>query len=445
VNYIDCDSGLLAQPINDDDGTIEPGQASPYDFVAYMPMHAYIYRPTMKMWPAASVNARVEPIEVNGKKITPSSWIDENLPVEQMTWAPGMPEIIRDKLVAEGGWIDHVGASTFNLYRPPRIKSGDPNLASRWVDHFKCIYPDEADLIIKFLAHRVQRAHEKVNFGIVLGGGQGIGKDTMLEPVKHAVGPWNFTEVTPQQLLGRFNSFVKSVILRVSEARDLGDISRYAFYEHMKPLLAAPPDVLRVDQKHIHEHAAFNVTAPILTTNYKTDGIYLPADDRRHYVAWSEKKKEEFTPKYWNEMWGWYHKGGLQHVAAYLRTLDLSGFDPKAPPPKTRAFWDIVNASRAPEDAELQDVLDAMKNPTVVTLAQVKMRAQGELLEWLADRKNRRLIPHRMESCGYLPVHNGGAKDGLWKINDKRQAIYGNSDLSLADQLKAARGLTNQE
>ena len=62
----------------------------------------------------------------------------------------------------------------------------------------------------------------------------------------------------------------------------------------------------------------------------------------------------------------------------------------------------------------------------------------GKLIGW-------RLIPHRMESCGYLPVHNGGAKDGLWKINDKWQAIYGNSDLSLADQLKAARGLTNQE
>ena len=35
-------------------------------------------------------------------------------------------------------------------------------------------------------------------------------------------------------LLGRFNGFVKSVILRVSEARDLGDVNRYAFYDHMK-------------------------------------------------------------------------------------------------------------------------------------------------------------------------------------------------------------------
>src|ERR1700757_222482 len=33
------------------------------------------------------------------------------------------------------------------------------------------------------------------------------------------MGPWNFAEASAQQLLGRFNSFIMSVILRVSEAR----------------------------------------------------------------------------------------------------------------------------------------------------------------------------------------------------------------------------------
>jgi hypothetical protein len=47
-------------------------------------------------------------------------------------------------------------------------------------------------------------------------------------------------------MLGRFNSFVKSVILRVSEARDLGKLNRVQFYDHMKTYTASPPDVLRV-------------------------------------------------------------------------------------------------------------------------------------------------------------------------------------------------------
>jgi hypothetical protein len=61
---------------------------------------------------------------------------------------------------------------------------------------------------------------------------QGIGKDTILEPVKYALGPRNFQEVKPPQIIGRFNGFIKSVIVRISEARDLGDVDRYQFYDH---------------------------------------------------------------------------------------------------------------------------------------------------------------------------------------------------------------------
>ena len=141
---------------------------------------------------------------------------------------------------------------------------------------------------------------------LCLAAARDIGKDTILEPVKHAVGPWNVAEVSPQCLVGRFNGYVKSVLLRVSEARDLGEVNRYAFYEHMKTLTAAPPDVLRCDEKNLREHAVMNVCGVIITTNHKMDGIYLPADDRRHYVAWSEITKDGFASDYWRNLWGWY-------------------------------------------------------------------------------------------------------------------------------------------
>jgi hypothetical protein len=56
----------------------------------------------------------------------------------------------------------------------------------------------------------VRRPHEKINHALVLGGKQGIGKDSMLEPVKHAIGSWNFAEVSPQHVLGNFNGLLKS-------------------------------------------------------------------------------------------------------------------------------------------------------------------------------------------------------------------------------------------
>ena len=113
-----------------------------------------------------------------------------------------------------------------------------------------------------------------------------------------------FREVSPQHMLGRFNGFLKSVILRVNEARDLGDQNRYQFHDHMKAYTATPPDVLRIDEKHLREHSILNCCGIIITTNHKADGIFLPPDDRRHFVAWSDLAKEDFSDDYWSNLWG---------------------------------------------------------------------------------------------------------------------------------------------
>jgi hypothetical protein len=406
------------------------------DFIAYLPAHQYIYTPTGELWPAASVDAKVGPID----GIKASRWLDQNKCVAQMTWAPGMPAVIADKTVKDSGWIDKPGVAVFNLYRPPVLVPGDATAAGPWVDHVRRVYPVDAEHIINYLAHRVQRPHEKVNHGLVLGGAPGVGKDTLIEPVKRAVGPWNVAEISPVQVLGRFNGFIKSVILRISEARDLGEMNRFSFYEHLKAFLAAPPDVLRCDEKNLREHAVFNVMGVIITSNRK-DSFYLPADDRRHYVAWTDATQGDFTEAYWRELWGWYDAGGDRHVAAYLAQHDLSIFDPKRPPAKTDAFWEIVETNRAPENSELDDVLDELKRPDVVTLSIVRAMATGDLLEWFSDRKNSRQIPHRLGDCGYVSVRNMTAKDGLWVVGGKRQSIYAKADLSVRDRYDAAAAL----
>src|SRR5258706_2430318 len=106
------------------------------DFYAYMPMHSYIFAPTGDMWPAASVNARIDsltlldqngkPITDNGipKRILPNAWLDRHKPIEQMTWAPGKPMLIRDRLISDGGWLARDSGTTFNLYPSPTLQDG---------------------------------------------------------------------------------------------------------------------------------------------------------------------------------------------------------------------------------------------------------------------------------------------------------------------------------
>ena len=299
----------------------------PTDFYSILPQAQYLYLPTRDLWPARSVSARL------GWRVRKQ--LDLDRAAVQMTWHPDESLVIENRIVADGGWVFQPGVHVINLYQKPNPITGDATHASIWRDHLRFIYPEEADHIEHWLAHRIQHPGEKVNHALVLGGAQGIGKDTLLEPVKYGVGPWNWAEITPTQMLGRFNGWARAVVVRVSEARDLGDVDRFAFYDHSKSYIAAPPDVIRVDEKNLREHPVFNVMGVIITTNHKTDGIYLPPDDRRHFVAWSERTKDGFVPSYWSELWGWYNDaGGIGHVVELLRTLDLSALIPKLRRPR---------------------------------------------------------------------------------------------------------------
>ena len=82
-----------------------------------------------------------------------------------------------------------------------------------------------------------------------------------------------------------------------------------------------------------------------------------------------------------------------------------------------------------------------MGNPDATTLIQVADAATGDFETWIRDRKNRRVIPYRFEKCGYVPVRNDAAEDGLWKIDGIRQVVYAKTTLSLHDRLRAVSAL----
>lgn len=424
-----------------------PG-ASLTDFWAHLPSHQYIFVPTRELWPASSVNGHLavkfdDP--ETGKKMSASDWLDKHRAVQQITWHPGRALIVQDEIVSNGGWTPHAGAKVFNMYQPAQRKAGTASQAEPWLAHLKRIYPNDYRHILSWLAHRIQHPGVKINHALVLGGGPGIGKDTLLHPVLEGVGPWNCSEVSPTQVTGSaFNPWVKCVVVRISELRDLKK-DRVNFYETMKVYTAAPPDTLSVNQKHMHEYYVPNVMGVLYTTNNLTDGLYLPADDRRHYVAWSDARKEDFSPQYWVELWAWLGQGGAWHVVEYLNTLDLAAFDAKAPPPKTSAFWVIVQSNGDPDLFQLSALLEQDGAPRAMILDDFIRMAQcaqmAELASELGDKTKRRSTSSKLHRVGYVAIHNPDAKDGLWVVGRRRIAIYARNSLPGSDQLAAARTL----
>ena len=276
------------------------------DFVAYM------QRATTSSCPPATVagarvDARLSPVpllDTNGKPV-----------IDKKT---GKPEDDQGERLARqeragraddlGAWIRAAGPRQAGrrrrLDRPERrdrvqpVSAADarttatPRKAGPWINHVQEIYPDEAGPYRSgFSRTGCSGRRRRSTTGWFSAALQGIGKDTLLEPVKYAVGAWNFEEVSPPQMLGRFNGFLKSVVLRISEAKDLGDIDRYKFYDHMKPILAAPPDVLRVDEKNLREHDVFNVCG-VDHDDQLQDQRHLPAGRRPAALRRLEREDE---------------------------------------------------------------------------------------------------------------------------------------------------------
>ena len=435
--------GAVAEPLPEHPNLTAPQAFALEDFVAYLPGGTFCYLPTREMWPASGANAKLGDVMVNGvSKIKAATWLSQNRAADAMAWCPGEPMLIKDRLLVECGWIAKPGDTTLNNYRPPTIAARDGD-ASIWLNHIKTIYPEDWEHIVSWFAHRVQRPGEKINHALVLGGEPGVGKDSLLEPIKPAVGAWNFCDVSPANVMGRFNSHLKSIVLRISEVHDLGEIDRFAFYDRTKTLCAAPPDTHRIDEKNMREYQAVNVTGVIMTTNHKAGGLYLPPDDRRHYVAWSPTPTGTFAPEYFDGLYGWFRTGGNEIVAHYLATLDISAFNAKAPPLKTPAFWEIVQSARSAESADVDDALDALGRPDAITLAMLEHSpgATHEFRAWLGDRKNGVKIAHRMTDAGYAPIRNPDANDGQWRIGGKRRSVYGKRAVSKVDQLTLAAAM----
>lgn len=408
------------------------------DFWAHLPSHRYYNRHTRESYSAEAINGHLKRF-TDALGMKPALYLDMLRAVQQMSWHPGQPEIIEGMTSDNGSLRPDPKGRIFNRFRPSDAVSsdGDPSV---WVNHLRYIYPTDWEYIVKWMAYRIQNPGEKINHAIVLGGVQGTGKDFILKPLRYGVGESNHDTVKPTELFANFTDWVEKTLLVINEARDLGDENRYSFYETTKPLIAGPPDTLRCNLKGLTAYNVPNVMAVLITTNNKLSGLYLPPDDRRHYIAWSplaEKPNDE----YFDPLWAWMdEQGGMKAALGYLKRCDLTGFRPKGDPPKTEAWHQIVSASVNPEEISMSDAIEGIQCATVKEIiAALQLKGYMELAQTL--QKNARKIPHILERIGLEVLHNPAAKvDGRWRLGDgRKETIYVDKKLPLNQRLALAQ------
>lgn len=454
-----------------------PAMANPDNLYWLMSESQFLYLPTRTLFKHDTVVRQL------GKEV--ATEIEHKKVCSNLFWSPGLPTFMADKGVIEGELFDCPGNNLLNTYKGPSLTmQGDPAQVDFWLEHGRFIFGDDMDHIIKCLAFKIQHPDEKINHAIVMGSyDQGIGKDTWLAPARRGVGNHNFGNVTAGTAVewtkkGFTAPILRKVITRISEVHDLG-AGRFTFYDATKDWAASPPETLMVADKNVKAHSIQNVVLPIYSTNHKTDGMYWPETDRRHFFAWSERVRADFESDYWRGYWqqygydiprddvnkdefwkGYYHHlklGADYHVVAYLQQPELiAGFNPGATPRHTAAWYAVVAANRDPQDNELLDLLDVMgpdaswlgaQPPDALTIAQITSHpdCSSGVSDFFSSPKNSRAWSHRLERAGYVSVDNPDAKDSLWRVAGRRQVIYAKREYARTDAITAARALMAYE
>lgn len=274
--------------------------------------------------------------------------------VDKLDYAPKQPRVFIEN-----------GCRYANTWCDSSQSKGEPGDASRWINHFDALgWGEHRDHIEKWMAFTLRHPEIKINHMLLMGSGEGCGKDFLLYPFIMAMGD-NQTTISGEELLSDYSDYILTTkYLHVNEV-ELGDRREaIAVSNRLKPLAAAPPEYLRVNQKHVKHIKIRNIVNATMTTNSALP-LRLNGASRRFYAVWSDlnprDKDDNMKPEwveYWDDRWAWMKADGWKHVVWHLmNNVDLSDFSPSAAPPMTEFLREIKESSKSPMQQTLEQFI----------------------------------------------------------------------------------------
>jgi hypothetical protein len=338
--------------------------------------------------------------------------------LQGITYAPGRAVL-----------CEHVGQVFGNKWRNarPDCVGGDPG---PWLAHVERLISDPAERqhLLDAMAYKVQHPGVKINHALLIGGVPGSGKDSMIAPLLYAIGganETNTTRVEAAELQQVWGYFLENEVIIFNELRQSEAIDRRALENRLKPILAAPPELLTVQRKGQHPISVVNQSLVIGMTNYR-DAIAIPSEDRRWWVTWTDapRMREEDSAA----LWGYFKAGGLRAGAAYLRQRDVSKFNPAATPPWTDAKSIMVGSARTGAESWIIERIEKKALEFRHGFACGPWQAVVDRLQDHAPQNVRLNVPallHALSECGWVDVglvktKRYGTRRHIWLSPDWR-------------------------
>jgi hypothetical protein len=290
------------------------------------------------------------------RKIEASICYDENRQdkgahvLAGLTYAAGETILCaRDGLVYGNQWRD----------ARPDVSGVSSAGVDLWLDHVERLLPDERERahVLDVMAFKVQHPGKKINHAVLHIGVPGAGKDLMWLPMQWAIDGGtsvNVENIQNADIMSQWGySYEREMLvfqeLRQSEARD-----RRALENHLKPVIAAPPEYLTVNRKGQHPYQALNRLFVLAFSN-ESIPITLPSDDRRWFVVRSSVGRMGLGEG--KQMFDWYHAGGFARIAAWLHQRDVSAFNPGESPFMTDAKSIMIESGMSGAESFLTELM----------------------------------------------------------------------------------------
>jgi hypothetical protein len=288
-----------------------------------------------------------------GRKVEASVCFDENRQamgakaLVGITYAAG-----EDTLVSRDG--DLYGNRWRNAR--PECVAGD---VTPWLDHCETLIPEPSELnhLFDIMAFKLQHPKLKINHAVLHAGDQGSGKDTMWAPFIWSVcgeHMKNHGLLDNDTMSSQFGYALESEILILNELKEPDARERRALANKLKPIIAAPPEMLTVNRKGLHPYQMANRVFVLAFSNDPVP-ISLDSQDRRWFCVWSHAPR--MAPQVAAKMWQWYRNGGFAAIGAWLHARDVSHFNPGAAPALTEFKQNLVEHGMSMAESYLVEMM----------------------------------------------------------------------------------------
>jgi len=294
-------------------------------------------------------------------KTTMASFLTENQIMrmaQNFRYDPGKP----------AGIYDHNERPYVNSYRPTDVEpvTGD---ASPFEDFIAYLVPNpvEREHLIKYMAWTIRHPEKKLQHAILMKGAQGTGKTTLSHIWAKLIGEWNFRPTTSEEMNGGWHYFIEGKILVVLEEMNLG--AGPTIYNKLKDIITGQTISINKKGQDIREVPNFS---NLVCFSNLANPILIEQDDRRFFVIDSPAVRKESD--YYREFNVWWRKN-IGVIMSFFHSVELSDFDPMAPPPETDAKNRLKVVSRPPLEQELAMMMDDQEGPFargVGTISEVK-------------------------------------------------------------------------